>query len=129
MADLEFIPDYLRERPVLRSLLSLYATRLSMLLQSQPYNTTRLAEVMVRSVFERVWLGLVRPLGSPCCFSRGQGSRPYNTTSFFLSCVWVELWVCLKGCGVYLPSCSIQGLRYTRVVLSPYLYLSSFSFS
>ena len=30
---------------------------------------------------------------------------------------------------VYLPSCSIQCLSYTRVVLSPYLYLSSFSFS
>ena len=26
-------------------------------------------------------------------------------------------------------SCSIQGLSYTRVVLSPYIYLSSFSFS
>ena len=30
---------------------------------------------------------------------------------------------------VYLPSCSIQDLTYTRGVLSPYLYLSSFSFS
>ena len=29
---------------------------------------------------------------------------------------------------VYLPSCSTQGLSYTNVVLSPYLYLSSFSF-
>ena len=27
---------------------------------------------------------------------------------------------------VYLPSCSIQGLSYTHVVLSPYLYLSFF---
>ena len=30
---------------------------------------------------------------------------------------------------VYLPSYSIQGLSYTRVILSPYLYLSSFSCS
>ena len=31
--------------------------------------------------------------------------------------------------SVYLPSCSIQGLSYTRAVLSPYLHLSSFIFS
>ena len=29
---------------------------------------------------------------------------------------------------VYLPSCSIQGLSYTNVVLSPYLYYFSFAF-
>ena len=32
-------------------------------------------------------------------------------------------------CPMYLPSCSIQGLSYTHLVLSPYLYLSSLSFS
>ena len=31
--------------------------------------------------------------------------------------------------SVYLPSCSIQGLSYTHLVLSPYLYLSRFFFS
>ena len=36
--------------------------------------------------------------------------------------------VCVCVC-VYLPSCNIKGLSYTRVVLSLYLYLSSFSCS
>ena len=40
----------------------------------------------------------------------------------------VSVCVCVCVC-VCLPSCSIQGLSYARVVLSPYLYLSSFSFS
>ena len=47
-------------------------------------------------------------------------------------CVWKKKFVCVYVCErvcVYLPSCSIQGLSYTCVVLSPYLYLSSFSFS
>ena len=43
-------------------------------------------------------------------------------------CVYVCVCVCVFVC-VYLPSCSIQGLSNTHVVLSPYLYLSSFSFS
>ena len=37
---------------------------------------------------------------------------------------WVSRCMCVCVC-VYLPSCSIQGLSYTHVVLSPYLYLSS----
>ena len=39
---------------------------------------------------------------------------------------WHDLFV---AAHLYLSSCSIQGLSYTLVVLSPYLYLSSFSFS
>ena len=40
-----------------------------------------------------------------------------------------ELKICMVFTQLYLPSCSIQGLSYTRVVLSPYLYFLSFSFS
>ena len=44
--------------------------------------------------------------------------------------MWTELHSCGPVCMcVHITSCSIQGLTYTRVVLSPYLYLSSFSFS
>ena len=48
-------------------------------------------------------------------------TRPWDT----LATHWIpgDSWM------LYLPSCYIQGLSYTRVVLSPYLYLSSFSFS
>ena len=50
------------------------------------------------------------------------------------ACVCVCVCVCISACvrvhaGMYLLSCSIQGLSYTHVVLSPYLYLSSYSFS
>ena len=48
-------------------------------------------------------------------------------------CVFVFDVTCYINCFVcacvYLPNCSIQGLSYTRLVLSLYIYLSSFSFS